>query len=338
VVQPPGSIRLDILRQSGGVVLSKPSCSLLDLGDGVFALEFHGKMNTIGADVLQLLPQALGRAESDGVALVIGSQGTQFSAGADLLMLATAIQARQFAEIERMVRAFQNATMALKYAQVPVVAAPYGVTLGGGCEFAMHATLTLAHAEIYMGLVEIGAGLLPAGGGTKELALRAVQTASAAAADVGPLILRAFRAIGLAQVSTCADQLFAMGLLREGDRVTMDLDGQLGAAKALALALVPAYRPSLPVAALPAPGRSLAASLKSQLWNLAQGGQVTEFESQIAGRVADILCGGDVPAGMAVSEQQLLDLEREGFLSLCGEARTLERIGHLLKTGKPLRN
>jgi 3-hydroxyacyl-CoA dehydrogenase len=332
-----GALRLDVIRKSGGVVLGKPTCSLLDIGDGVFALEFHGKMNTIGADVLQMLPQALARAEGEGVALVVGSQGGQFSAGADLIMLAFAMQMKQFAEIERMVWAFQRATLALKCAQVPVVAAPFGLTLGGGCEFTMHATAALAHAETYMGLVEIGAGLLPAGGGTKELSLRAVQTAAAAEADVGPFIIRAFRTIGLARVSTCADELFELGLLREGDRICLDLDGQLGAAKALALALVPTHRPGRP-AVIPAPGRSLAASLKSQLWNLEQGGQVTPFDRLIAGKLADILCGGDVPAGTPVAEQYLLDLEREGFLSLCGEARTLERIGHLLKTGKPLRN
>ncbi|MHB8709218.1 MAG: 3-hydroxyacyl-CoA dehydrogenase/enoyl-CoA hydratase family protein [Desulfuromonadales bacterium] len=338
VADAPGVIKLDIIRKSGGVLLSKPACSLLDLGDGVFALEFHGKMNTIGADVLQMLPQVLARAEREGVALVVGNQGAQFSAGADLMMLAFSMQMKQFSEIERMVRAFQNATLALKTAQVPVIAAPFGLTLGGGCEFTMHATAALAHAETYMGLVEIGAGLLPAGGGTKELALRAIQTAGAAEADVGPFIIRAFRIIGLARVSTCADELFEMGLLRDGDRVCMDLDGQLGAAKAFALALVPSYRPTRPATVLPAPGRSLAASLKSQLWNLEQGGQVTSFERLIAGKVADILCGGDVPAGTPVSEQHLLDLEREGFLSLCGEAKTLERISHLLKTGKPLRN
>jgi 3-hydroxyacyl-CoA dehydrogenase len=333
-----GSIRLEVIRKSGGVVASKPACTLLDLGDGVFGLEFHGKMNTIGADVLQMLPQALARAEGDGVALVVGSQGAQFSAGADLMMLAFAMQMKQFAEIDKMVRSFQGATMALKCAQVPVVAAPFGLTLGGGCEFTMHATAALAHAETYMGLVEIGAGLLPAGGGTKELALRAVQAANAVEADVGALIIRAFRLIGLAQVSSCADELFDMGLLRGSDRVCMDLDGQLGAAKAFALALVPTHRPLRPVEAFPAPGRSLAASLKSQLWNLEQGGQITAYERTIAAKVADILCGGDVPAGAPLSEQYLLDLEREGFLSLCGEAKTLERIGHLLKTGKPLRN
>ena len=332
-----GEVHLEVIRKSGGVVASKPACSLLDLGDGVFCLEFHGKMNTIGADVLQMLLVALARAEHEGTALVVGSQGAQFSAGADLMMLAFAMQMKQFAEIDKMVRAFQNANLALKYAQIPVVAAPYGLTLGGGCEFTMHASAVMAHAETYMGLVEIGAGLLPAGGGTKELALRAVQAAAAARADVGPFILRAFRTIGLAQVSTCADELFGMGLLRDGDRVTLDLDGQLGAAKAYALALVPTYRPDRP-AVIPAPGRCLAASLKSQLWNLEQGGQVTPFERLIAGRVADILCGGDVPAGTPVSEQYLLDLEREGFLALCGETKTLERIGHLLKTGKPLRN
>lgn len=334
----PGEIRLEIIKKSGGVVTSKPACSLLDLGEGVFALEFHGKMNTIGADVLQMLPQALARAENEGVALVVGSQGGQFSAGADLMMLAFAMQMKQYAEIEKMVRTFQNATLAIKTSQVPVVAAPFGLTLGGGCEFTMHATAALAHAETYMGLVEIGAGLLPAGGGTKELALRAVQTAAAAEADVGPFILRAFRTIGLARVSTCADELFGMGLLRDGDRVTMDLDGQIGSARELALALVPTHRPIRPATDIPAPGRSLAASLKSSLWNLEQGGQITTYEKLIAGKVADILCGGDVPAGTPVTEQYLLDLEREGFLSLCGEAKTLERIGHLLKTGKPLRN
>jgi len=334
----PGEIRLDILRRSGGVVARKPTCSLFDLGDGVFALEFHGKMNTIGADVLAMIPQALARAEGEGLALVIGSQGAQFSAGADLMMLAMAMQMKQFNQIEKMVCAFQSATLALKTAPVPVVAAPYGLTLGGGCELTMHATVAMAHAETYMGLVEIGAGLLPAGGGTKELALRAIAAAAQVEGDVGPFILRAFRNIGLARVSTCADELFTMGLLRDGDQVNMNFDGQLGAAKGLALALVPTFRPARPATAVPAPGRSLAASLKSSLWNLEQGGQVTSYERVIAGKIADILCGGDVPAGTPVSEHYLLDLEREGFLSLCGEAKTLERIGHLLKSGKPLRN
>lgn len=338
VPAPPGAIVLDVIRRSGGVVASTPTCSLHDLGEGVFGLEFHGKMNTIGADVLKMTPQAVARAERDGVALVIGSQGAQFSAGADLFMLAMAIQMKRFGEIEQMVRAFQDATMALKTALVPVVAAPYGLTLGGGCEFTMHASAAVAHAETYMGLVEIGAGLLPAGGGTKELALRAAQAAAQVDGDPGPGIIRAFRTIGLARVSSCADELFAMGLLRPGDRVVMNADAQLGVARALALALAPTHRPIPPAGAIPAPGRSLAASLKSQLWNLERGGEVTAHERLIAGKVADVLCGGDVPAGAPVSEQHLLDLEREAFLSLCGEPKTLERIGHLLKTGKPLRN
>ena len=178
------------------------------------------------------------------------------------------------------------------------------------------------------GVAYLPATIVPAGPGPDGLPI-GVQIIGPAGADL--------RTIGLAQVSTCADELFGMGLVREGDRVCMDLDGQLGAAKAFALALVPTYRPGRP-AEISAPGRSLAASLKSQLWNLEQGGQVTPFERLIAGKVADILCGGDVPAGTPVAEPYLLDLEREGFLSLCGEQKTLERINHLLKTGKPLRN
>ncbi|PCI26016.1 MAG: hypothetical protein COB67_10435 [SAR324 cluster bacterium] len=237
-----------------------------------------------------------------------------------------------------MVRGFQKAMMAIKYSKVPVVAAPFNLSLGGGCEMALHADAINAYAETYMGLVEMGVGLLPAGGGTKEMCLRAVKLAEQTGTDVTPFIFKNFQNIGMAKVSMSADQLYDLGYMREGDSVTMNIDNLISDAKKKVIALATNYRPKKPLENIKAPGKSVAASIKSQLWNMKMGGFATEYEAEMGGIVADVMCGGDVPAGTLISEQYLLDLEREAFVRLCSKPKTAQRIQHMLKTGKPLRN
>ena len=333
-----GEINLHILKKAGNVVEKNANCSVIDLGDGVFGLEFHSKMNALTGDILAMTHKALQRAEQDGVGLVIGNQGANFSVGANLMMMAVALAEGAFEDIDMAVRAFQKATMAVKYSRVPVVAAPFNMTLGGGCEFSLHADAINAYAETYMGLVEIGVGLLPAGGGTKEMCLRAVNLAKQYDTDVSPFIFKNFQNIGMAKVSTSAAEMRDLGYLRASDSISMNFDRLIADAKQKVLALATNYRPGKPEEAILAPGRSVAASMKSQLWNLAQGGFATEYEAVMGGVIADVITGGDVPAGTVISEQYLLDLEREGFLKLCGNKKTAERIQHMLKKGKPLRN
>lgn len=335
---PPGATEILLLKETGREVERNAGASVLDLGDGVFCLEFHSKMNAIGPDTLAMVHKAVKRAEAEGRALVVANQGTNFSVGANLALLAVAIAEGAFDEVNLTVAGFQKATMALKYARVPVVAAPHGMALGGGCEVVLHADAVVAHAETYMGLVEIGVGLLPAGGGTKELALRAIRTGEKHETDVSPFLFQAFQAIGMAKVSMSAAEAFRLGFLRDGDSITLAADRLLHDAKLRALALAANYRPSRPATDLRAPGRSVAASIGTQLWNMRVGGFITEYEEKLGRTIARAITGGDVPAGTVVSEQWLLDLEREAFLKLCGERKTLERIQHMLKKGKPLRN
>jgi 3-hydroxyacyl-CoA dehydrogenase len=331
-------IRLDILKRAGGVVEKNGNCSIVDLGDGVFGLEFHSKMNAISGDILAMTHKAVRRAEEEGIGLVVGNQGANFSVGANLMMLAVAIAEGAYDDVAMAVRAFQKATMALKYSRVPVVAAPFGMTLGGGCEYCLHSDAINAHAETYMGLVEIGVGLLPGGGGTKEMALRAIRLADRYDTDVSPFIFKNFQNIGMAKVSMGAAELPGMGYMDEGDSITMNIDNLIADAKQKVIALSRNYRPGRPEENLKAPGRSVAASIKSQLWNMQMGGFVTPYEAEMGGVIAGVITGGDVPAGTLITEQYLLDLEREGFLKLCGNEKTVERIQHMLKKGKPLRN
>ncbi len=333
-----GNIDLSFLKRRNGVVEENSGASLLDLGDGVFCLEFHTKMNAIGNDILSMVLQGVKRTEQDGVGLVIANEGKVFSAGANLMLIAMAIAEGAYDDIALTVKNFQKAMMAIKYSKIPVVAAPHSMTLAGGCEVCLHAHAMNPHAETYMGLVEVGVGLLPAGGGTKEMAIRAIKLAEENDVDVGPFIFRNFSNIALAKVSTAAAELWGMGFMRHGDAVTMDLDKRIFDAKQKAIALAVNYRPAKPLMELKAPGRSVAATIKSQIWNMKMGGQVTEFEELLAGTIADVITGGDVPAGTLITEEYLLDLEREAFLKLCGQKKTLERIQHMLKKRKPLRN
>ena len=332
-----GEFNLTLLKASGGEMEKVDNGSLLDLGDGVLCLEFHGKKNTIGPELLDLTRRAVERAEAEGVALVIGNQGALFSAGANLARLGGAMAFKQFKAVDDMLQKFQGATMALKYARIPVIAAPFQLALGGACEYVLHCAAVTAHAETYMGLVEVGVGLLPAGGGTKELAVRALALAERYQLDPAPFLFKAFENIGMATVSKSAEELFSLGYLRSGDTVSMNRDYLLGDAKRQALALAATFRPKL-TKEWKAPGRSVAATMKNRLWNLQKGELISEYDAFIGGLIADVLCGGDVAAGTAITEDYLLELEREGFLRLCGETRTHQRIEHMLKTGKPLRN
>jgi 3-hydroxyacyl-CoA dehydrogenase len=338
VPRPPGRLNLSILKKGGGLVEENSGASVVALGDGVFCLEFHTKMNAIGNEILAMVHKAVRRAEEEGSGLVIANHGSAFSAGANLMLLSMAIAEGAYDDIALIIRNFQKATMALKYSKVPVVAAPHSLALGGGCEVCLHADAMNPHAETYMGLVEIGVGLLPAGGGTKEMAVRAIRLAEDNETDVSPFIFKNFTHIAMAKVSTSADELRQMGFMRHGDAITMNIDNLVHDAKQKVLALAANYRPSRPLTDLKAPGRSVAASLESQLWNMKRGGFITEYEEKLGKTIAGVITGGDVPAGTTVTEEYLLDLEREAFLELCGEKKTLERIQHMLKKGKPLRN
>lgn len=333
-----GPLRLDLIKQTGGRVEGDDNSSIVDLGDGIFGLEFHSKMNSISPDMLEMVLRAVKRAEQDGIGLVVGNQGSAFSAGANLLVLAMALFEKQYEQIGDVVSAFQKATMALKYARVPVVAAPFNLALGGACEISLHADAINAHAETYMGLVEVGVGILPAGGGCKEMTVRATALAEQYQTDVSPFLFKAFENIGMAKISSSAAELFDIGYMRTGDSISMDIARLIEDAKNKAIGLAGGYRPSRPLQNIKAPGRSVAASMKSRLWNLQQGNFISAYDAEIGSAVVDVLCGGDVAAGTLVSEQYLLELEKEKFLGLCGNKKTFKRIEHMLKKGKPLRN
>ncbi len=331
-------LSLQVLKRAGGVVEKNSGATLVDLGDGVFGLEFHTKMNAIGNEILSMIQKSTRYVEENGVGLVIANEAPQFSVGANLMLLAMAVAEGAYDEIALTVKGFQKAMMAIKYAKVPVVAAPHGLALGGGCETCLHADAIIPHAETYMGLVELGVGLLPAGGGTKEMALRAILLAEQNECDVQPFIFKNFMNIAMAKVSLSAAELFGMGYLRQGDAISMDMERRIFDAKQKALSLAATYRPGAPLVNLKAPGRSVAASIKSQLWNMKEGGFISAYDASLAGTVAEVITGGDVPAGTLITEEYLLQLEREAFVRLCGQKKTAERIQHMLKKGKPLRN
>jgi len=253
------------------------------------------------------------------------------------MLLLLEAQEGNWDDVDLMIRGFQGATMALKYADVPVVVAPAGLTLGGGCEVVLHGARVQAAAETYIGLVEAGVGLIPAGGGTKEMLARAME-ALPPGADTLPHIQRVFETIGFAKVATSAADARRIGYLREGDEITMNRDRLLGDARALALQLASGYAPAQPRAAIRVGGEGIFATLKLGVHLAWRAGRISDHDAVIGRKLAWILAGGNLPHAGTLTEQQLLDLEREAFLSLCGERKTLERIAHTLKTGKPLRN
>ena len=339
---PPRAPDLQLLRQAREErppVRRNAGASLVDLGDGVLGLEFHSKMNAIGGDTVAMMKAGVDEASRNFDALVIGNDAPAFSAGANLMLLLLEAQEENWDEIDLMVRTFQSAVLGLRYAGVPVVVAPAGLALGGGCEIVLHGDRVQAAAETYMGQVEVGAGLIPAGCGTKELLARFTARAPAGAADLLPYIRQAFERIGFGTVSTSAADALRLGLLRDTDAVTMNRERLLADAKAAALDLARAgYQPPPPRDDIPVGGAGARAALDLGVHLAWRGGRISDHDAHIGRTLARILAGGDLPHATTVSEQRLLDLEREAFLSLCGEPKTQERIAHLLKTGKPLRN
>jgi len=341
-----------VAKKSNGVVKKNSGASLIDLGDGVACIEFHSKMNSLGADIISLITQSLkpGGPGDAFDAFVITNDATNFSVGANLMLLLMSVQEEEWDDVDLAIRQFQGMTQAIKFSPKPVVSAPFGLCLGGGTEISLHAAARQPHAELYTGLVEVGVGLLPGGGGCKEMLLRAVDSAAASRGKVSGEALagsvemmeamkKAFEAIATAKVATSAHEARGLGFLSDSDRITMNRERVLSDAKARALELVRAgYEPPVPRTDIPAPGESLLAALKMGVYMMRQGDFITDYEVKLGGKIAEVLCGGNVTPGTPVSEQYILDLEREGFKSLCGEKKTQERIQFTLKTGKTLRN
>jgi 3-hydroxyacyl-CoA dehydrogenase len=337
-----------VAKKSSGVVKKNPGASLVDLGDGVGCIEFHSKMNTIGSDIVQLISQTLkaGGTGENFDAFVITNDAPNFSVGANLMLLLMSAQEEEWDEVDLAIRAFQGMTQAIKFSPKPVVVAPFGMTLGGGVEMSLHSAARQPHAELYMGLVEVGVGLLPGGGGCKEMLLRAIDSAGAItpggrcdSVELMEAIKRTFETIAMAKVSTSAHEARGLGLLNSSDRITMNRDRVLSDAKARAVEMVRAgYEPPQMRTDIPAPGENILATLKLGIHLMSQGEYISDHEVKIGTKVAEVLCGGNVTPGTPVSEQYILDLEREAFKSLCGEKKTQERIQFTLKTGKTLRN
>jgi len=347
LADPPGVIYLKPLKERSKEVERNSGASLIDLGDGVLCCEFHSKMNAIGGDLVAMLHAGVKRLRTDFDAMVVANQATNFSVGANLMLLLVAAQEQEWDEIHMAVRQFQNVNLALKYAPRPVVVAPQGMALGGGCEIILHGAQVHAAAESYIGLVETGVGLIPGGGGTKEMLIRAGERAAGGEdLDLFHALKPAFETIAMAKVATSAEEARGLGFLRRADRVSMNRDRLVADAKASALSLVRAgWRPA---AASPAEGAATTqvrvlgeqflAGAKLAIHMMLRGEFISEYDAHVGRKLAHILAGGALSAPQMVSEQYVLDLERETFVSLCGERKTQERIAHTLKTGKPLRN
>jgi 3-hydroxyacyl-CoA dehydrogenase len=345
---PPGVWWVEVAKKSRGEVKKNSGASLVDLGDGVGCIEFHSKMNSLGADIIQLVTQSLkpGGPGDNFDAFVITNDAQNFSVGANLMLLLMAVQEEEWDDVDLVIRQFQNMTQAIKFSQKPVVVAPFGLTLGGGTEMSLHAAARQPHAELYTGLVEVGVGLLPGGGGCKEMLLRAVDSAAAIRKDgrgesveLMEAMKKTFETIATAKVATSAYEARGLGFLSDADRITMNRERVLSDAKARALELAQTgYQPPAPRTDIPAPGESILAALKMGVHLMRQGEFISDHEVKIGAKVAEVLCAGNLTPGTPVSEQYILDLEREAFKSLCGERKTQERIQYTLKTGKTLRN
>jgi 3-hydroxyacyl-CoA dehydrogenase len=338
----PAAADLQILRSAkdqSRVIKKNAGASLVDLGDGVIAVEFHSKMNAIGGDTVAMLQAGVKEAAKSGQALVIGNDAPNFSAGANLMLVLLEAQEGNWDELDMMIRAFQQANMALRQSPVPVVAAPAGLALGGGTEIPLHADRVQAAAETYMGLVEVGVGLIPGGGGTKEMLVRAMAQLPAPQSDPLPYVSKAFETIALAKVSASGPDAQRLGYLAPTDSFTMNRERLMADAKAKALERVrEGYHVPPPRTAIPVGGESVTAALSLGVHLMWRAGRASDHDALIGRKLAHIFGGGNVPHATLVSEQYLLDLEREAFMSLLGERKTLERIQHTLKTGKPLRN
>src|SRR5467141_629422 len=356
VVESEGVIILKSLKERSKEIENNPGASLIDLGDGVVCCEFHGKMNAIGADLILMLHAGLKRLRTDFDAMVIANQAVNFSVGANLMLVLVGAQEQEWDELHMAVKQFQNINLAIKYAPKPVVAAPQGLALGGGCEVGLHAAKIQAAAEAYIGLVETGVGLIPGGGGTKEMLIRANEHARGTGLGLSPspesdldlfhALKPIFEAIALAKVGTSAEECRDLGYLRREDGVSMNRDRLVADAKEAAMALVRGgYKPlaaswqeGAQTTKIKVLGEQFLAGAKLAIHMMLRGGYASEYDAHVGRKLANILAGGPLTSPQLVSEQYVLDLEREAFVSLCGEKKTQERIAHTLKTGKPLRN
>lgn len=334
-----GIILLSDLKEADKIIKKSQSATLLDLDDGVALLEFHSVMNTIDEDMVEMILYALDEVEKNYLGLVIGNEGENFSAGANVSILLEAMQNKQWDVIDAVVKKFQDVNMAIKYYEKPVVAAPFNRALGGGAEIVLASSRVRAHCELYMGLVEFGMGLIPGGGGNKEVWIRLTENiASDVSMDLYPLLQKAFENIGLAKVSMSAKETYGLGYLREDDKITMNRERLIADAKETVLAMVkegfvPKKRKKVKVL-----GREGYAAMAVGVMNLKWGNQITDHEEVMAKHLAKVLTGGDVHEGTEVDEQYLLDLEREKFIVLCGTEKTQQRIQTFLSTGKMIRN
>jgi 3-hydroxyacyl-CoA dehydrogenase len=344
----PEIIILPSLKERQKVVKSNPGASLIDMGDGVACLEFHSANNAIDPDIIQMMLDSAAEVEENFKGLVIGNHGANFCVGADLKGVYPAIQEKLWDALEGSLADVQQACLRLKYCEKPVVAAPFRMTLGGGCEICLAASMVRAHAETYMGQVEFGVGVIPAAGGCKELLLRATDwvpkelpsaVPGGAKADLLPYVTKVFETIAMGKVSSCAQEAYELGFLRPHDGITMNGDHLLYDAKQSVLALAKTgYRPPRRRDEIRVTGRAGGALLSLMVYYLKQGLYITDHDALVASKLAYVLSGGDVDLNTLVTEQYLLDLEREAFMSLCGEEKTQVRMKHFLETGKPLRN
>ena len=341
--QAPYFILSDLKKDATKVVKKRPGASVVDLGDGVLLVEWHAKMNALGEDQLRAVQDAHKLVQEMGYAgLVLGNQGEHFSAGANLPLILSQAQADEWDELDDMVKQFQQVSTSMRFSPHPTVAAPFGMTLGGGCEFSIHADRIVASAETYMGLVEVGVGLIPGGGGTKEMLLRftdQMQPNQRSGMLLLPAVQRAFELIGTAKVSTSAPEARKLGFLRDHDTVVMNKNLVIEEAKRTVLALAPDYVQPVPRSDIPVMGDAALGALKSALYGMHEGGFITDYDLVVSRELGRVLSGGTGNNRAAkVSEGHLLDLEREAFLTLLGKKGTQQRIEHMLKTGKPLRN
>jgi 3-hydroxyacyl-CoA dehydrogenase len=336
----PGTGSMIILEHlTEKVVWRNSACKLYDIGDDVVALSWNTKMNTIGGEVLEGVQKAIAIAEEQYKGLVIANAGANFSAGANVGLIFMLAAEQEYDELDMAVRMFQNTTMRLRYSSIPVVIAPHGLTLGGGCEMCLHADAVQAAAETYIGLVEVGVGLIPGGGGTKEMVLRAADRNIKEDIETNYL-QQLFINVGTAKVATSAHEGFENYILRPGfDAISINPDRRIADAKRKVLSLWEAgYTQPAPRNSIKVQGRGGLGGLLSGIHAMWRGKYISEHDKLIAEKLAYVMCGGDLSAATTVTEQYLLDIEREAFLSLCGERKTLERLQSILTSGKPLRN
>lgn len=337
----PRIILLPDLKSQNKVIAENASASLVDMGDGVACLEFHTKMNAIDDGMIEMIQKSCDIVEKDFTGMVVGNHGTNFSAGANVFKVLMAAKKGDWDLLDQQIEGLQSANMRMKYLSKPVVSAPAGLALGGGCEMAMHAAHCIPHGETYMGLVEVGVGVIPAGGGCKELMVRMTEGLPDGVVEAGQnmqqIYAKALENIAMAKVSTSAAEAMELGYIRKTETIALSRDQQLWNAKQMVLGLSKFYKKPRPVL-IPVMGENLRGMAEAMFYNMRCGNYISPYDVHVARKVAYILSGGDCPEGTLVTEEEILALERESFLSLCGEKKSQDRIMHMLSTGKPLRN